>query len=237
MKIALASAPVRDRDVAHNLTQMAKYLSMAKAQGADLVCFSEAYLQGFASLDWDFETDKSTAVSCNSGLFQIVSGWTRDGSIDLMFGFLERDGEAIYSSYALFSKGELTQKFRRVSKGWKEYWKTDSHYREGTEVKPFDYRGKRCLMALCGDLWDETAPLFKQDVDLLFWPVYINFSIEAWNSGTQREYADKAAEFCENVLLINPVDKDAYGGSCWFRNGAVKAELPMGEEGLLVVEV
>ena len=237
MKIALASVPVRSGDVAYNLTQMAKYISLAKEQGAELVCFGEAYLQGFDALTWNFEEVRSMAVSCNSGLFQIIAGWTRDSAIDVLFGFLEREGDTIYSSCALVSGGALVMKYRRVSQGWKEYWKTDAHYREGECVGPFLYHGKVCMAALCGDLWDETAPLFKQDVDLLFWPVYINFSIEAWNSGTQREYADKAAEFCENVLLINPVDKDAYGGSCWFRNGAVKAELPMGEEGLLVVEV
>ena len=237
MKIALASTPVRNGDVASNLTQMAKYISLAKEQGAELVCFGEAYLQGFDSLTWDFEEDKGTAVSCNSGLFQIIIGWTRDGGIDLMFGFLERDGEEIYSSCALVSQGALVRKYRRVSKGWKEYSRTDGHYREGSEVELFEYKGRRCLMALCGDLWDDTAPRFKQDAELLFWPVYIDFSQEEWEGHARKEYVEKAAEFGGDVLMINPLDSNALGGSCWFRDGEVKANLPLGEEGLLLVEV
>ena len=237
MKIALASAPVRSGDVAYNLTQMAKYISLAKEQGAELVCFGEAYLQGFDALTWNFEEDRSMAVSCNSGLFQIIAGWTRDSAIDVLFGFLEREGDTIYSSCALVSGGALVMKYRRVSQGWKEYWKTDAHYREGECVGPFLYHGKVCMVALCGDLWDESAPRFRQSADLLIWPVYINYTKEEWENSAQMEYAQKAAEFCGDVLLINPVDKAAHGGSCWFQNGTVKAALPMNEEGLLVVEV
>jgi len=118
MKIALASAPIRNGDVAFNLTQMAKYISLAREQGAELVCFGEAYLQGFDALTWNFEEDRSTAISCSSGLFQIIAGWTRDSGIDVLFGFLEREGDAIYSACALVSGGELVLKYRRISKGW-----------------------------------------------------------------------------------------------------------------------
>ena len=236
MKIALASARVRDQDLAFNLTQMAKYLSMAKEQGADLVCFGEAQLQGFDSMTWDYETDRTMAVSCSSGMFQILAGWTRDSGVDLMFGFLEREGDAIYSSYALISRGEVLQKYRRISRGWKVFWKTDGHYREGNEVQVFQYRGRSCAVALCGDLWDSTDR-FKLGEEILFWPVYVDYDPKEWKQKVRQEYAEKAAEVCRNVLMINPVDKDAKGGSCWFENGAVREALPMGEAGLLVVEI
>ena len=185
MKIALASVPVRSGDVAYNLTQMAKYISLAKEQGAELVCFGEAYLQGFDALTWNFEEDRSMAVSCNSGLFQIIAGWTRDSAIDVLFGFLEREGDTIYSSCALVSGGALVMKYRRVSQGWKEYWKTDAHYREGECVGQFSYHGKVCMAALCGDLWDESAPRFRQSADLLIWPAYINYTLVEWDKRAQ----------------------------------------------------
>ena len=237
MKIALASAPIRSGDVAYQLTQMAKYISLAKEQGAELVCFGEAYLQGFDALTWKYEEDRSTAISCQSGLFQIIAGWTRDSGIDVLFGFLERDGDAIYSSCALVGGGTLLRKYRRVSRGWKEYWQTDDHYREGDFVECFSYKGKNCLMALCGDLWDNTAEHFKQGADLLIWPVFVDYTKEVWESIARKEYAEKAAEFCGDVLMINPLGGEAHGGSCHFRNGTVAEELPMDTEGLLVVEV
>ena len=50
MRIALASARVRNNDMAFNLSQMRKYMAQAREQNADLVCFGEAFLQGFDAL-------------------------------------------------------------------------------------------------------------------------------------------------------------------------------------------
>lgn len=58
MKIALASARIVDRDTNYNLSQMERYMKEAKATGADLVCFGEAFLQGFNALSWQYEEDR-----------------------------------------------------------------------------------------------------------------------------------------------------------------------------------
>lgn len=237
MKIALVSAPAHNGDVAFNLTQMAKFISQARDQGAELVCFGEAFLQGFHSLTWDFAADQNMALSCRSALFQIIAGWTMDSGVDVLFGFLERDGETVYSSCALVSGGVLLQRYRRISPGWKESGKTDDHYQEGTEAGTFSYRGKRCRIALSGDLWDETAAQFRQEADLLLWPVHLDYAKEAWEQEARQAYAQKAAEYCDHALMVNSVDDAANGGACWFQNGTCKAELPMGTEGLLLVEV
>ena len=50
MKIALASARIVDRDIKYNLSRMEHYMTEAKGSGADLVCFGEAFLQGFNAL-------------------------------------------------------------------------------------------------------------------------------------------------------------------------------------------
>lgn len=71
--------------------------------------------------------------------------------------------------------------------------------------------------------------------------MYINYSVEDWTGGEREEYARQAALAGGEVLLINAItDRDeepAFGGCYWFSNGAVWAELPMGGEGLLVVEI
>ena len=54
MKIALACARIVDRNIEHNLVQMERYMAMAAEEGACLVCFGEAFLQGFNALDWNF---------------------------------------------------------------------------------------------------------------------------------------------------------------------------------------
>lgn len=245
MKIALASARVRNNDVPFNLAQMRKYMLQAKAQNADLICFGESFLQGFDALSWEYEKDRAIALSVEDDLFRPLIHESAELGIDLLFGFLEQDDQTLYSSCALLGNGRIIRLYRRVSVGWKESTRTDDHYREGDTVEAFDYRGKKCLIALCGDLWDVTAPRFQQNQELTFWPLYISFSEDEWYGAEneRQQYADKAEELGGNVLMINSVDdpapseSPALGGCYWFVSGTVKAELPLGSEGMLVVEV
>lgn len=99
------------------------------------------------------------------------------------------------------------------------------------------YRGKEFAIGLCGDLWDYPER-FKLGEDILFWPVYISYAPEEWENGVKEEYAVQANLCCARTLLVNCVcEGDAHGGAAFFVDGKVAAELPMGEEGLLVVEV
>ncbi len=237
LKIALASARFVDRDLAYNLDQIQRWMLLAAQDSANLICFGEAFLQGFDALDWRYETDRDMAVALDSAVFQRLCALPQETGVDLLLGFLERDGETLHSSCALLSGGRLLHLYRRISRGWKEYWSTDGHYREGSEIRPFIYHGRTCLTALCGDLWD--APeRFALGADLLFWPVYISYTPREWLEGVQEEYAAQAAKVCGRVLMINSLcDGDGYGGACYFHNGAVSAALPMGQEGLLYVEI
>lgn len=240
MKIALASAKCVNRDLLFNLEQIEKYMRLAKDRGADLVCFAEAFLQGFDAFEWKYEIDRNMAVSLESDLFRRVCGLTKDIGVDLMFGFLECEGENLYSSCALMGNGALIHLYRRISKGWKEYTKTDAHYKEGASADVFQYRGRKCLVALCGDLWDDPEQ-FKKGQEILFWPVYVNFATEEWEREFLDEYIEQAALAGSAVLMVNAVteepDEKAFGGCYHFENGVARAALPMGEEGILVVDV
>ena len=167
MKIALASARFINNNVHFNLEQIRRYAREAKGAGADLLCFGEAFLQGFDALNWDYVHDREIAVATDSGVFGELRALTEEVGIDLLFGFIERAGEVLYSSCALLEGGKMLHLYRRISKGWKEYEKTGEWYQEGGAPEVFSYRGKQCLITLCGDLWD--APeRFRQGQDLLF---------------------------------------------------------------------
>ncbi len=243
MKIALAGARFRNRDVDFNLRQIRCFMKEAKESGAQLVCFGEAFLQGFDAFSWRYENDRETAISVQDEMFQQIEKLTLEYGIDLLFGFLEREEDKLYSSCALIAEGKCRQCYRRVSIGWKEYSITDEHYCEGEYVQTFDYHGFKCAIALCGDLWDVTAPRFSMGQDVLFWPLYVNFSREEWENAEKQAYAEQAAAFGGDVLMINSVDDDdqmespALGGCCHFKNGKTQAEWPMGSEGMLLVEL
>lgn len=72
----------------------------------------------------------------------------------------------------------------RLSRGWKEFRITDEHYCEGDVAQPFLYRGRRCLIALCGDLWD-LPERFDCGEEILFWPVYVNFKQADWQDSVR----------------------------------------------------
>lgn len=237
MKIALASAKIIDRDTNHNLAQMKRYMIEAKAKEADLVCFGEAFLQGFNALTWQYDRDKEIALSTSSKELLQIATFTKEIGIDVMFGYNELDGDTIYSSCALITDGRIIHNYRRISKGWKEYSKTDEHYKEGSTVEVFDYRGKKCVIGLCGDLWDHPER-FALGEDLLLWPVYVCWTKEEWENGGKIEYAEQAKLCCENTLYVNSIcDGDAFGGTAHFLDGKVQKELPIFNEGLLYIKI
>lgn len=235
MKIALASARIVDRDINYNLSQMERYMKEAKSNGADLVCFGEAFLQGFNALSWRYEEDRKIALSSFSQEFMQIKTLTIKIGIDVLFGYNELEEDTLYSSCAMIAHGEIIHNYRRISKGWKEYSKTDEHYKEGSLVEAFEYKGKKCVIGLCGDLWDYPQR-FALGEDLLFWPVYVCWTKEEWENGGKLEYAEQAKLCCKDTLYINSIcDDNAFGGAALFLDGKIQIELPILNEGLLYV--
>ena len=236
MRIGLVSYRCENRNTEFNMKQIE--LAMQRAQGkVDLLCFGEAYLQGFDALSWDYETDRTIALERSSETISRLRSLTKQYGVSLITGYLEKDQEKLYSSCIVLSGGEIVHNYRRISKGWKEYSKTDGHYCEGNETGSFYLLGKELTLALCGDLWD-FPDRFRTD-QLLIWPVYVNYSLEEWEHGVLDEYAAQAALAAGDVLMINPIDFKPvnHGGSFHFHDGQIAAKLLFDQEGILIVNV
>lgn len=236
MRIGLVSYRCRNRDISFNMSQIE--LAMKRSAGkADVLCFGEAFLQGFDALCWDYETDRSYAVDLSSAAIAQLRGWTLQYGISLTVGYIEKEQDRLYSSCLVLSEGEIIHNYRRISKGWKESSKADEHYCEGKETGPFYLNGRRIKLALCGDLWD--FPERFQTEDLLIWPVYVDYTVAEWNSGALEEYAAQAAQAAEDVLMVNPISSDPvnHGGSFYFHKGKTAAGLPFDEEEILTVDL
>ena len=100
MQIALSSAPVRNKDIPHNLAAMTAALAQAAADGADLVVFGESTLQGFDCLCWSYAADRDMALPLDSAPIRQLQDAARKYATAIAFGFIERDGDALYSSCA-----------------------------------------------------------------------------------------------------------------------------------------
>lgn len=233
MKIGLASYEFRNNDLVFNLSQMEKAMELAQGR-VDLLCFGETFLQGFDALSWDFEKDKEIAVTVGSDLMEQLCGMTVKYQVDLLFGYIERSGDYLYSSCAVLEHGVLTHNYRRITKGWKEYSITDGHYREGADTAGFLYRSQPVKIALCGDLW-EFPEQFKTD-GLLIWPVYVNFELEDWPR-REAEYAEQACLAARRTLMVNSISHDpaSHGGAFYFVDGRIEKKLAYDTEGILII--
>lgn len=111
MRIGLASFACRNRDVPFNMSQIER--AMREAQGkVDLLCFGEAYLQGFDSLCWDYAVDKAMALELNSETICQLRQWSKAYGTALLTGYIEREGESLYSSCVVIEDGEILCKLQ-----------------------------------------------------------------------------------------------------------------------------
>ncbi|WP_162265484.1 carbon-nitrogen hydrolase family protein [Abyssisolibacter fermentans] len=209
----------------------------------DLICFGESFLQGFEGLSWDYHRDLLRACSQNDEIICSIRELAISYKIALSFGYIEREEGTIYSSNMVISDdGEILNNYRRISTGWKELIADCRYYKEGNSFSLFNYKGKNFATAICGDLWyDEHIDSIKRlKADCVLWPLYVDYSINKWQSREKDEYAKQVKEIQAPVLMINSYVEDenrAKGGCCIFQNGHVLKELSMGDLGILEYEI
>lgn len=245
MIIALAAKGFINEDLDFNKRVILKTLDDYRDR-ADMVLFGEAFLQGFYGPTFDLAHDLKVALALDHPIFDEIAGKARETSTAVSFGFIEREGEAIYSSQVTIdSQGEIVDVFRRLSPGWKIEGAGES-YREGEGFHSFLLEGRKMAVGLCGDLWfDENIQQIKDlQPDLLLWPVYTDFPFKVWNSSLKYDYAAQANRACPRTLLVNSYCLDkrdeeeiAKGGAAFFLHGRIEKDLPAGEEGVLLVEI
>ncbi len=240
MKIALASFEFRNRDIDHNLEQI--FFGMGKAEmfECDVVLFSEAFLQGFDACHWNYAEDEAIGLTLDSPPIQKIQAYAADMDIAVGFGFIEKYQDKLFSSYAFVAKnGEIIDVFHRNSIGWKEFVKTDQHYKEGQGFKTFDYLGQKFITALGGDLWDEShiQALQSMEKNWVIWPCYLPFSKTQWAKEKSRFIALAqqcgAPTFFINSHSHKPV---SLGGAFVFDQGKTVSSLELGNKGILIYE-
>lgn len=244
MNIALAAVGFRTGDVEYNKDKIIDILQRY-SKNNDLVVFGETFLQGFDCLSWGFERDKEIALAQDSVAIDEIRAVARDNGTAVSFGYVERAGDALYSSQiTIGSNGEILDNFRRVSTGWKESI-ADNHYCEGEGFHVFSLGGRSISTGLCGDLWydDNVRAMRALDADIVLWPVYTDFNFAAWNQSIKFEYAEQAKGIGGCVLLVNSVCLEAdipeiaRGGAACFHDGRIVCEVAAGAESVLEVAV
>lgn len=234
MILGLATYKFINNDIEFNISQIEK--AIKSSENIDMLCFGEAFLQGFDAFNWNYDNDKNIAISKDSNTMKRLEQMSKNYHIDIAFGYLEIDAKELYSSYAVIINGKLTYNYRRITIGWKEYSKTDFHYKEGQDILTFNYKGHDITIALCGDLW-ECPEKFKSN-DLLIWPVYVNFTIDEWRIEAIG-YAKQALIACNNTLMINSLSEnpDCHGGCFYFQKGEIIKKIDFDIEEILSINL
>ena len=92
MRIGLVSYLSKNRDISFNMNQIELAFKRSKGK-VDLLCFGEAFIQGFDSLCWNYETDKDIALNLSSDLIYQLKKWSIQYGVSLITGYIERDQE------------------------------------------------------------------------------------------------------------------------------------------------
>lgn len=136
--------------------------------------------------------------------------------------------------------GNIIHNFKRVSPGWKESCDF-KYYKEGTELSTFTYKDLTFALGLCGDFWHEEniVKVSKLKKDVVLWPLFVDFAIEEFEKQYKEEYAKQVKHVGSKVLFINSICKKtpSFGGCLEFLDGNILSELPIGNEGILYIEI
>lgn len=241
MRIGLTVANCINNDILENTNTIIHYIKEASKQNIDYIFFGESFLQGFESLNWDYEHDSKIAITKDDVTIQSIIDTIIQYKVGVGFGYFEKEQDTLYSSYLLLNKeGSIITNFQRVSKGWKHFRHTNHQYKEGNEVYQFKIEDHTFTLALCGDLWDQdTISMFQNEhvkESTILWPVHVDFNLEAWEI-EKEEYHKQAISFSNKVLMINNIMKPStHGGAFLFTKNNLK-QLPFDQKGFLIIEL
>lgn len=233
MNVILCASKFINKDIEHNANKVIEFLMMNSNKEIDFLFFGESFLNGFESLTWDYNQDKTMKEDTKKYL-KLLSEKCKIYKCGLGIGYFEFDQGKIYSSYIVFdSNGNQLVNYRRISIGWR-YHRVDSNiYCEGTSIESFEYKGKKFGIGLCGDVW--TNPLYdyfiENDYDIFIWPVYVNYNKLRWVEDERSDYFNKSKPLGKHVLYINSVSNEpSYGGAYIMSHGKIVEETELGNE-------
>lgn len=247
MKVALAALRSEPGGEDANLAGLAQTVASVAGQ-VDLVMTGEAFGQGFEAITDQPATDLAIAWELGGPEIASVQRLARRYKTAICLGFIERAVGRLHSSTVVISgSGELVVVYRRMSAGWRAPDADPSVYVEGDSPVTFELAGKRCTIALCGDLWVMPERFMDLGADVLLWPIFVNITPESWVDEHLRDYASQALAVAPDTLLVNSVAGGtsdtlpgvcpSFGGAAWFSAGSVIEQLPMGQPGVLVVDL
>ena len=233
-----------------NLRTILRGIEEAGAAGADLVLFAEAALTGLINDDRPLHDLPLGSEVPGHVTTQLAAAASARG-LWLGLGLLEREGGRLYDTALLFTPaGRLALRYRRIQPQWHGAHADPSVYAHGTELPVAHTPLGAFAFLICGDLFDD--PLIERfralEADWLLCPLARCFSDGAvdqrrWEEEELPDYVERVQRAGTTALMVNYLAEQglsggAFGGAWVIRpDGAIVASLPLGQEGMLLVDL
>lgn len=243
MIIALASPRIAST-IDDGLDKIKRLLSEASDQGAEIVCFPEAYLPGLRGQDFEV---LPFDVTQQQRILQVVAQWARTYSVATILGMekLTSTGRQI-AAFVIDARGEVLGYQTKNQLDPSE----DQFYLAGNTRRLFEINGVKFGVAICHEGWryPETVRWAAvRGARIVFHPHH---------SGSDREgvrlteWGSATAPYYEKAMMMRSIENTIYFASVNYAlrfqesatsliapSGKCQAFLPYGQEGVLVQDI
>src|SRR6058998_3196819 len=243
MIIGLASPGIAT-SIENGLARIERLLSEASAQGAEIVCFPEAYLPGLRGQDFEvlpFDAAQQERV------LQVVAQWARTYRVATILG-MERVVEAgrQIAAVVIDASGQIQGYQTKNQLAPSE----DEFYIPGNSRQLFELSGVKLGVAICHEGWryPETVRWAAvRGAKLVFHPHHTGSDREGVRL---TEWGSAGAPYYEKAMMLRSIENTIYFASVNYAlrfqesatciitpSGQCQSYLPYGREGVLVEDI
>ncbi|HZL09779.1 MAG TPA: NAD+ synthase [Prolixibacteraceae bacterium] len=154
MKIAIAQLNYHIGDFAQNTSKIIKYIDQSKAEGADLVVFTELSITGY--YPHDLLERKEFIEECYKALSQVAAHCT--GIAAIVGGPSinpEPRGKKLFNSAFFIYNGAIQHVVNKSLLPTYDIFDEYRHFEPNKNFSVFEFLGKKLAITICEDLWDE----------------------------------------------------------------------------------
>ncbi|HYT89564.1 MAG TPA: carbon-nitrogen hydrolase family protein [Gemmataceae bacterium] len=240
MIIALASPGIAAA-LDQGLDKIKRFLSEAAAQGAEIVCFPEAYLPGLRGQDFEVlpfgQTDQERVL-------QTVAQWARTYAVATILGMERLTGAGRQNVAVVFDARGQIQGYQTKNQVAPT---EDPFYVPGNTRRLFDINGVKFGVAICHEGWryPETVRWAAvRGAKIVFHPHHTGSD----QNGVRRtQWGAAGGPYYEKAMMCRSIENAIYFASVNYAlrfqesatsliapSGQCQAYLPYGQEGVLV---
>lgn len=239
VRIAAAQTPDFREDVPAALSHAMNVISKAQAEGAALVCFPEAFLQGYLLEE---ASARRHALDLASQAFEDVVRQLGQGQPMIVMGMIELEAGRLFNTAVVIERGVAVGRYRKA-----HLLGGEKIFDAGSECPVFEVDGLRFGINICFDMnFPEAArKIADQQASLIVGPANNMLRRDVAERWKDRHNLGRGERCRETGLWLVSADvtgqrgdKVAWGPTAVLNPaGEVVAQLPLNESGLLLFDL